>query len=119
MKREARKYAKERIEVIMFGHVSKLEHEKSKIGITFKEKIELIKNGEVKFILPKNLDKLAYIYDFFDFSEYEKRYKEKIGILDNRINKVREEARRAMDELYLGDEKVAYDLIQQFREMTF
>ena len=119
MERETRKYAKNRLESIEKYHINKLERERNEIGLSKKEKRDLIINGEVKFKLPEDLDTFGYSYSFFDFSEYEKSDNEKIEIINNRISKVHEEARRAMDELYLGDEKVAYDLIKQFAEMTF
>lgn len=115
MNQKQREYAINRIQEIALKKATQIKEQgttKAK-KLSRDEKHELIKNGSVT--LKSDLGAYTYVWDAYDFSEYESSECLKDGTIQE-IELVHSEARKAADKIMLGTSPQALAAITSFEE---
>ena len=117
MNQQQRKYAKERVSAIHRRRemALKQEHTTSATKISREQKTKLVRQGKVK--LKTGISCISshdYALSVFDFSKYESPAVVNERALSKALSALTSELNKVTDEIMLGDEKKALELISKF-----
>ncbi len=117
---QEKKYLIQRLGAIQNGKRSKICAElKDKPSLCRDEKLDLIRQGKVPFLMPSSICDYTRLYECYDYSAFQSDNTEVEAERERRISLLDNERQRLEDTIMLGEAGEALRLLREFEEKEF